>query len=88
MSIGRNVSLLFTLDLSSSGFFLSGTDKYYRGGYITQTYGSRDTGGPFDAIQMEMPYEMRVDAGQEGRERFASAVGRAMAEYIRMYYTV
>ena len=45
-------------------------DSYFRGGYITQTYGSRDTGGPFDAVQMEMPYEMRVDAGQEGRERF------------------
>ena len=68
--------------------FLLDDDGYLKGNYITATYGSRDTGGPFDAVQVETPIEMRADEGEEGRERFGKAVARAMTDFYRMYYSI
>jgi N-formylglutamate amidohydrolase len=63
-----------------------GSDKYYSGGYITQKHGS-SCGGSVDAIQLETPKEVRVDGGEEKRERFAKALGRAIATFYRIHYT-
>ncbi len=48
-------------------------------------YGSLE-GGLLDAIQLEMPSEMRIDAGDEGREVFANTVAETIAEYYTTYY--
>merc|ERR1719153_1376074 len=58
-----------------------GTDLYYRGGYTTQVHGSKDE-GVVDAIQLEIPGEIRKDGGKKLRTQFA----RELAEMIKSYY--
>jgi len=60
-----------------------GTDKYYRGGYITQTHGSSN-GGVVDAIQLELPVELTNST--ESRARFAASIGDVIAEFHSKYY--
>jgi len=54
-----------------------GKDSYFSGGTITKRYGSRD-GGKVDAIQMEMPAELRIGGGLEVRTKFAKSLGEAI----------
>lgn len=62
-----------------------GEDKYYKGGYITQTHGS-SAGGEVDAIQLELPSELRHERGPELRERFARDCARVLVRFMEKYY--
>jgi len=70
-----------------------GTDVYYRGGYITQTHGSRD-GGNVDAIQMEFPKELITDGDDPAEmlitfkgETFANKIGDVITNFHNKYYS-
>ena len=65
-----------------------GADKYYKGGYITQTHGSSGSGGTgqIDAIQLELPAEIRHERGPEHRERFARACAKVLVRFMEKYY--
>ena len=54
--------------------------KYYRGGYTTLTWGSKN-GGNIDCIQMELPPKPRQDSEIHGPK-----IGRVMAEFVRRWY--
>ena len=60
-----------------------GNDKYYRGGYITQTYGS-GSGGRVDCIQLELPSELTNTT--LSRRKFAEAIGGVVADFHKRYY--
>ena len=62
-----------------------GEDKYYKGGYITQNHGS-SSGGEVDAIQLELPSELRHERGPEVRERFARDLARVLVRFMQKYY--
>ena len=62
-----------------------GSDKYYRGGWITQVHGSRD-GGNIDAIQLEFPTEIREEAGPERRREFAERLAHNIITFSELYY--
>ncbi len=64
----------------------TGKQAYYRGGYITLTYGSIDGADEVDAIQIETPGELKNDVDESVRRRFGRAMGRAFAEFYRRYY--
>ena len=55
---------------------------YFSGGYITQVHGRDD----FDAIQVETPRDLRIERGEEGRERFGHALGRAICDFYNFHY--
>ena len=57
--------------------------KYYRGGYITRYHGSQYE-GEVDAIQLEMPRNLRHE--DDLRPAFARAVGRSIARFYRLNY--
>jgi len=63
-----------------------GTDRYYKGGYITQTHGSNNE-GDVDAIQLELPSEIRHENGQVCRDKFSRACARVLIKFIDTYYT-
>ena len=63
-----------------------GEDRYYKGGYITATHGS-SSGGQVDAIQLELPSELRHERGPELRERFARDCAGVLARFMEKYYT-
>jgi len=58
-----------------------GVKPYYRGGYITQEYGSRN-GGYIDAIQIEVPGEIRYGGGTGLNQMFA----RKLAKILKHFY--
>jgi len=60
-----------------------GTDKYFNGGFTTKEHGSRDNGGNVDAIQMEIPSEIRGQGGRGLRIQFA----KDLAKIIEDFYT-
>ena len=60
-------------------------EKYYRGGWITQIHGSRD-GGNIDAIQLEFPTEIRIEATEEDRERFGVRLAENIEKFQSLYY--
>jgi len=60
-----------------------GTDKYYRGGYITQTHGSSG-GGNVDAIQLEMPSELTRST--TSRRKFAVTIGGVISRFHAKFY--
>eukprot|EP00092_Neocalanus_flemingeri_P027037 GFUD01029321.1.p1 GENE.GFUD01029321.1~~GFUD01029321.1.p1 ORF type:complete len:315 (+),score=54.52 GFUD01029321.1:304-1248(+) len=62
-----------------------GKDKYYKGGYITQTHGSSEEGG-IDAIQLELPAEIRHEGGEGQREAFSKDLAKILAKFIELYY--
>lgn len=66
---------------------IPGQDKYYRGGYITQIHGSR-SGGSVDAIQIEVPQEIREWGGDDIRMTFARTLARILVDFQNMYYKV
>merc|ERR1712126_252051 len=63
-----------------------GEDKYYRGGWITQTQGSRD-GGQVDAVQIEMPAGIR-HSPEEDRKEFTKKLAKVIDEFHQRYYVV
>lgn len=62
-----------------------GKEKYYKGGFITQTHGSSD-GGLIDAIQLELPAEIRHEGGEALRESFSKDLARILSRFIDQYY--
>jgi len=62
-----------------------GKEKYYKGGYITQTHGSSDS-GVIDAIQLELPAEIRHEGGETLRESFSKDLARILSKFIEKYY--
>ena len=54
--------------------------KYYRGGYTTRRWGSKE-GGNIDCIQMELPPEPR-----KGNMEHGPKIGEVMGEFINKYY--
>jgi len=62
-----------------------GSDKYWSGGFITQQYGSRE-GGQVDAIQLEMPSELRIKGGEKVRTEFAETLGEVLWQFYHQYY--
>ena len=69
----------------SPGQHYPGKDKYYKGGYITQTHGSSKE-GEIDAIQLELPAEIRHEGGEELRESFSKDLAKILAKFIEQYY--
>ena len=63
-------------------FTFSGDSPYFTGGYITQIH-SKDH---FDAIQIETPRDLRIDKGDEAREHFGDALGRAICDFYEFHY--
>jgi len=63
-----------------------GGDKYYKGGYITQIHGS-NISGDIDAIQLEIPSEIRYENGEEYRAVFAKACARVLVKFMKTYYS-
>ena len=63
-------------------FGVAGSHPYFSGGYITQVHGRDD----FDAIQVETPRDLRIERGEEGRERFGQALGRAICDFYNFHY--
>ena len=66
----------------STFFVFSGDSPYFAGGYITQIH-SKDH---FDAIQLETPRDLRIDKGDDERERFGHALGRAICDFYEFHY--
>ncbi|XP_023331298.1 uncharacterized protein LOC111703559 [Eurytemora carolleeae] len=60
-----------------------GQDKYYRGGYITEEYGSSQ-GGDVDAIQIEVPGEIRRDEMVRGL--YADSLARILSTFFKQNY--
>jgi len=56
---------------------------YFSGGYSTARHGSRD-GGRVDAIQLEAPRRLRLDAGR--RRAFARATARALVAWLEQHH--
>lgn len=54
--------------------------KYYRGGYTTQTWGSKE-GGNIDCIQMEFPPEPRTNNEVHGPQ-----IGKILAAFVNKWY--
>ena len=59
-------------------------DKYYRGGYISKQYGSRDNGSS-DSIQLEFPPCYKNS--EERRLNLSVALANILAEFMEEYYT-
>ena len=62
-----------------------GKDKYFNGGYITSTHGSW-YGGLVDAIQLEIPGEIRNNGGKSLRKHFSSNLARILATFFAENY--
>ena len=62
-----------------------GTDLYYRGGYTTQVHGSRD-GGQVDAIQVEIPGEIRIEGGKKLRKQFSTSLANILEKFFSANY--
>ena len=61
-----------------------GPDLYYRGGYTTQVHGSK--GGVVDAIQLEIPGEIRMDGGEGVRTQFSTTLATILERYFSTNY--
>jgi hypothetical protein len=57
--------------------------KYFFGGYCTQTYGSKN-GGTIDAIQIELPKILRFQ--KSGREGVIAALSESLTWMLCMFY--
>jgi len=64
--------------------FSAGDFAYYSGGYITKRYGRDDV----DAIQVETPRDLRIEAGEEGRDHLGHALGSAISDFYKFHYVV
>ena len=79
------------MNLLGTGLYLHqdsqshGTDLYYRGWYPAQVHGSRD-GGVVDAIQLEIPGEIRMDGGEELRTQCSTTLATILERYFSTNY--
>jgi len=67
-----------------------GEDRYYKGGYICQTHGSRDTeicANGIDAIQIEVPAEIRHEGGEKLRTKFSKDFAKILSVFMDTYYS-
>ena len=64
-------------DAPSSG------DSYFSGGYITQEYGSQQSGS-IDAIQIECNQDVRFE--ESDRQAFAIAIAESIVEFTQLHY--
>jgi len=67
-----------------------GNERYYKGGYISQTHGSRNKESfiqGFDAIQIEVPGEIRHEGGEKVRTKFAKDFAAVLVKFMELYYT-
>ena len=55
---------------------------YFSGGYITQRHGNEG----IDGIQVEIPRDLRIDGGEEGRNRVGHALGKAISDFYHFHY--
>merc|ERR1712198_241480 len=62
-----------------------GEDLYYRGGYTTQVHGSNN-GGNVDAIQLEIPGEIRIDGGSSLRNQFSKDLAHMIETFFSANY--
>ena len=61
----------------------AGPDVYFSGGYITQRHGGKEG---IDGIQVEIPRDLRIDGGEEGRKRVGHALGKAISDFHHFHY--
>jgi hypothetical protein len=74
-------------ELFSSCLLDGNYTKFYRGGYITREYGSSlNVNSSWDAIQTETPPLLRHLGGDDVRDAFAVALGKAVARFFQRYY--
>jgi hypothetical protein len=59
--------------------------KYFAGGYCTQTYGSRN-GGNIDAVQIELPKILRFQ--KSGRDNVGIALSESLVWFLQAFYHV
>jgi len=60
-------------------------DKYFNGGYIVRTHGSRNKGN-VDAIQLEFPSWIRSHATDDMREEFCEKLAKNIVRYYIHFY--
>jgi len=60
-------------------------DKYFNGGYITQTYGSREKGN-VDAIQLEFQSWIRSYASEDEQDKFCEELAKNIYKFYQLYY--
>ena len=84
LTVVHHVLLLLPMCSKDCSMFwcVAGSHPYFSGGYITQVHGRDD----FDAIQVETPRDLRIERGEEGRERFGHALGRAICDFYNFHY--
>jgi len=63
-----------------------GKDKYFNGGFTTKEHGSRDNGGRVDAIQLEIPSEIRGEGGRGPRIKFAKDLAKILDDFYTRNY--
>jgi len=67
-----------------------GNERYYKGGYISQTQGSRNKESfiqGFDAIQIELPGEIRHEGGEMLRTKFSKDFAAVLVKFMELYYS-
>ena len=62
-------------------------DKYYKGGWILEIHGSRD-GGVIDAIMLEFPTEIRLEATDEERHTFGVKLAKNIESFQSLFYNL
>jgi len=60
-------------------------DKYFNGGFIVQTYGSREKGN-VDAIQLEFQSWIRSYASDEEKDKFCGELAKNIYKFYQLYY--
>ena len=61
---------------------IGSSEVYFSGGYITQRHGNQG----IDGIQVEIPRDLRIDGGEEGRTRVGHALGKAISDFYHFHY--
>ncbi len=59
-------------------------DAFFSGGFNTIRHGSRDKGGPIDAIQIELNQDIRFD--EERRDMLIDSLATIILDYIDLHY--
>ncbi|CAD5125005.1 DgyrCDS13245 [Dimorphilus gyrociliatus] len=82
-SYGKLLDDLSYKTVPSPSYWSPGNGRYFRGGYITQTYGSRNE-GEIDAIQIESPRNLRFTPAL--RNKYGKDLGTITAQFMDKYY--
>jgi len=62
-----------------------GSQAYFPGYYTVRRHGADDF-GTFDAISVETPREVRIDAGRTARLKLGDSLGRAISNFYKSNY--